>query len=118
MATDQERQQAVAALLVRLREETESAVRGFVDDVVTRADADRQRALDDARRAADAAVPLVFLAMWQLHYLNRTFIYPFRTRTAGKTMPAIVVLRRSATIGGTGSGSPTTRPTGRRSYRG
>lgn len=56
MATDQERQQAVAALLVRLREETESAVRGFVDDVVTRADADRQRALDDARRAADAAV--------------------------------------------------------------
>ena len=56
MATDQERHQAVEALLVRLREETESAVRGFANDVVTRADADRQRALDEARRAADAAV--------------------------------------------------------------
>lgn len=43
-------------------------------------------------RAAGAAVPLVFLAMWQLHYLNRTFIYPLRTRTAGKAMPAVVVL--------------------------
>lgn len=56
MVEDQERRQAVDALLIRLREETESAVRGFVDDVVTRADADRQRALDEARRAADAAV--------------------------------------------------------------
>ena len=43
-------------------------------------------------RAAAATVPLLFLAMWQLHYLNRTFIYPLRTRTAGKTMPAVVVL--------------------------
>ena len=56
MASDQERQQAVDALLVRLREETESAVRGFVNDVVTRADADRQRALAEARHAADSAV--------------------------------------------------------------
>ncbi len=56
MATDQERQPAVDALLIRLREETESAVRGFVNDVVVRADADRQRALDEARQAADAAV--------------------------------------------------------------
>ena len=56
MVEDQERRQAVDALLIRLREETESVVRGFVDDVVTRADADRQRALDEARRAADAAV--------------------------------------------------------------
>ena len=56
MASDQERQQAVDALLVRLREETESAVRGFVNDVVTRADADRQRALAEARQAADSAV--------------------------------------------------------------
>ena len=56
MATDQERQQAVDALLIRLREETESAVRGFVNDVVVRADADRRRALDEARQAADAAV--------------------------------------------------------------
>lgn len=56
MATDQERQQAVDALLIRLREETESAVRGFVNDVVTRADADRQRALDEARQTAEDAV--------------------------------------------------------------
>ena len=56
MATDQDRQQAVDALLVRLREETESAVRNLVNDVVARADADRQRALDAARQGADAAV--------------------------------------------------------------
>ena len=56
MATDQDRQPAVDALLDRLREETESAVRGFVNDVVARADADRQRALDAARQGADAAV--------------------------------------------------------------
>ncbi|MCY3843000.1 MAG: GAF domain-containing protein [Acidobacteria bacterium] len=56
MATDQDRQQAVDALLGRLREETETAVRGFVNDVVARADADRQQALDAARQGADAAV--------------------------------------------------------------
>ena len=26
-------------------------------------------------------VPLVFLAMWQIHYVNRTLVYPFRIRT-------------------------------------
>ena len=36
-------------------------------------------------------VPLVFLAMWQAHYLHRTFIFPFRTRTRGKTIPIAVV---------------------------
>ena len=36
-------------------------------------------------------VPLVFLGMWQVHYLNRTFVYPFRTRTTGKKMPVLVV---------------------------
>ena len=36
-------------------------------------------------------VPLVFLAMWQAHYLHRTFIFPFRTRTSGKKMPLAVV---------------------------
>ena len=29
--------------------------------------------------------------MWQVHYLNRTFVYPFRTRTTGKKMPVLVV---------------------------
>lgn len=38
---------------------------------------------------ADTA-PLVLLALWQLHYVHRAFIYPFRMRTAGKTMPASV----------------------------
>ena len=33
-------------------------------------------------------VPLVFLAMWQSHYLNRTLIYPFRIRT-GQRMPLV-----------------------------
>ena len=32
---------------------------------------------------------LVFLAMWQGHYLNRTLIYPFRMRT-GRRMPLVV----------------------------
>lgn len=36
-------------------------------------------------------VPLVFLAMWQAHYLHRTFVFPFRTRTGGKTIPIAVV---------------------------
>ena len=38
---------------------------------------------------ADTA-PLVLLAMWQLHYVHRAFIFPFRMRIAGKTMPASV----------------------------
>ena len=35
-------------------------------------------------------VPLVLLCMWQVHYLHRTFIYPFRTQTKGKRMPVAV----------------------------
>ena len=29
--------------------------------------------------------------LWLLHYVNRTFIYPFRIRTKGKRMPLIIV---------------------------
>ena len=29
--------------------------------------------------------------LWLLHYVNRTFIYPFRIRTEGKKMPLIIV---------------------------
>ena len=29
-------------------------------------------------------VPLLFLVMWQGHYLNRTFVYPFRVRARGR----------------------------------
>ncbi|MFK7989402.1 MAG: DUF1295 domain-containing protein [Sandaracinaceae bacterium] len=32
-------------------------------------------------------VPLVFLGVWQLHYVHRTFIFPFRMRNSGKRMP-------------------------------
>jgi steroid 5-alpha reductase family enzyme len=40
---------------------------------------------------ASEPVPLVLLGVWQCHYLNRTFVYPFRTRTAGKKTPILVV---------------------------
>ena len=41
-------------------------------------------------RLASEAVPLMLLGIWQCHYLNRAFIYPLRTRTAGKKMPMVV----------------------------
>ena len=31
-----------------------------------------------------APVPLILLAMWQAHYVQRTLIYPFLLRTGGK----------------------------------
>lgn len=41
--------------------------------------------------AADELVPLLFLAMWQGHYLNRTFLYPMRLRReGGRKMPVLV----------------------------
>lgn len=36
-------------------------------------------------------VPLVLLTMWQIHYVHRTFVFPFRTKTSGKRMPVLVV---------------------------
>lgn len=41
--------------------------------------------------AAGEPVPLILLGIWQCHYVNRTFVYPLRTRTAGKKMPIAVV---------------------------
>ncbi len=35
-------------------------------------------------------VPLVFLAMWQLHYLYRAFVFPFLIRAEGRRMPVSV----------------------------
>jgi len=29
---------------------------------------------------------------WVLHYTNRAFVFPFRTRTKGKTMPLLIAL--------------------------
>jgi protein-S-isoprenylcysteine O-methyltransferase Ste14 len=37
-------------------------------------------------------VPLIFLCLWQFHYIYRTFIFPLRTQTKGKKMPLAVVL--------------------------
>jgi protein-S-isoprenylcysteine O-methyltransferase Ste14 len=36
--------------------------------------------------------PLVLLAFWQLHYVHRTFIFPFRMRASGKRMPLSIPL--------------------------
>jgi len=40
---------------------------------------------------AAGLVPLVLLGMWQLHYLNRTFVYPLRLRVTGRRMPIVVI---------------------------
>ena len=37
-------------------------------------------------------VPLVLLGIWQLHYVHRTFIFPFRMRIAGKRTPLLIPL--------------------------
>lgn len=37
-----------------------------------------------------ALAPLVLLAMWQLHYVNRTFVFPFELKVDGKTTPIAV----------------------------
>lgn len=39
-----------------------------------------------------ALVPLVLLAVWQAHYVHRTFIYPFRIRSSGKRLPWAIAL--------------------------
>jgi hypothetical protein len=38
------------------------------------------------------AVPLVFAGLWMFHYLQRTFVFPFRLRTVGKEMPVVIVV--------------------------
>jgi hypothetical protein len=36
-------------------------------------------------------VTWIFFALWVLHYINRTLIFPFRLRTKGKRMPLAIV---------------------------
>jgi len=36
-------------------------------------------------------IPLVLLATWMIHYVRRTFVYPFRLRSAGRPMPVSIV---------------------------
>lgn len=38
------------------------------------------------------AVVAILVALWVAHYINRTFIYPLTTRSAGKTIPVVIVL--------------------------
>ena len=38
-----------------------------------------------------ATTPLVLFALWQFHYINRTFIFPFRLRASTKRMPLSIV---------------------------
>ncbi len=40
---------------------------------------------------ATDVVPVILLALWQLHYINRTFVYPFRIRAGNKRMPLAIV---------------------------
>jgi len=36
-------------------------------------------------------VPLLFLVLWQVHYVQRTFIFPFLIRADGKKVPVLTV---------------------------
>ena len=36
--------------------------------------------------------PLALMSLWQVHYINRTFIFPLRIKAAGKTTPLSIVL--------------------------
>lgn len=40
---------------------------------------------------ARSTVPLILFGLWQFHYINRTFIFPFRVRETGKQMPIAIV---------------------------
>ena len=41
-----------------------------------------------------ATVPLVFAGMWQFHYIQRTFVFPFRIHTGGTQQVAHHEIRR------------------------
>jgi 3-oxo-5-alpha-steroid 4-dehydrogenase 1 len=43
-------------------------------------------------RHAAELVPLVMLCTWQLHYVYRTYVFPFRLAGANKRMPVAVML--------------------------
>jgi len=38
-----------------------------------------------------ASVPMIFLFMWQIHYLDRAFIYPLTLRLSSKPLPLTVL---------------------------
>lgn len=39
-----------------------------------------------------AGLVWIFFSIWTLHYVNRSLIFPFRTRTKGKQMPALIAV--------------------------
>jgi hypothetical protein len=39
-----------------------------------------------------AAVPILFLLLWQSHYVDRAFVFPVRMRAKGKTTPFLIAL--------------------------
>ena len=41
---------------------------------------------------AATPVTITYCVLWQLHYFNRTFVYPFRVKSNGKTMPLVIAL--------------------------
>jgi protein-S-isoprenylcysteine O-methyltransferase Ste14 len=44
-----------------------------------------------AGRHAGELVPRLLLGLWLLHYVYRTFVFPFRMRTRGRQMPLVVM---------------------------
>ncbi len=40
--------------------------------------------------AASLPVHFVFFALWMLHYVHRTYVFPFRIRAGGKRTPVVV----------------------------
>ena len=42
------------------------------------------------------APAVVFLAMWELHYLHRTFVFPFRLPAAGRRTPWLIIVMGAA----------------------
>lgn len=43
-------------------------------------------------RNGSAPMTLVFLVFWQIHYLHRAYIFPFRIRETGKRMPVLIAV--------------------------
>ena len=43
-------------------------------------------------RTGPLGIVWVFLALWQTHYLYRTYVFPFLLRARGKRMPILIVL--------------------------
>lgn len=43
----------------------------------------------------DKTAPMwIFFALWAIHYINRSLIFPWRTKTRGKSMPIAIGERR------------------------